>query len=196
MAAAATAGRERIYLSFILLLALLAPSLLQLLQLPLSLSSLSPSPLATTTGDRIWNESLAKCRMLNVLPGPAEGFEHRIESDRFVEGTPAYLIQNATIWTGDLPGPQSAKSGTFTFRGDVLIDRGLIVKILSYDNGSEQGKGQDLWKGEDLPDHLEKVDANGAWLTPGIFDMVRNLQLSFREVYWLILKVLSILTLE
>jgi hypothetical protein len=44
-------------------------------------------------------EALAKCRNLNVLPSPPPDFNSRTESDRYVPGTPAQLIKNATIWT-------------------------------------------------------------------------------------------------
>jgi hypothetical protein len=101
-----------------------------------------------------WEHSLDKCRKLHVLPGPASDFGARKESDRFVEGTPMVLIRNATVWTGEDNGHELL-TGT-----DVVLARGIIHSL---------GRKIEL---ETLDKDTVVVEAHGAWLTPGIFDMV------------------------
>ncbi|KAG8811432.1 hypothetical protein FRC17_002453, partial [Serendipita sp. 399] len=66
-------------------------------------------------------EFLSKCKTLHIKPGPPKDFASRTVSDRYVPGTNATLIRNATIWIG-------AREGTYD-EGDVLLDKGLIVKV-------------------------------------------------------------------
>ncbi|KAL5519409.1 hypothetical protein ACEPAH_1092 [Sanghuangporus vaninii] len=100
---------------------------------------------------------LARCRALHQKPGPPEDFYDREVSDRFVPGTKATLIQNATIWTGD-------SDGTEVITGDVFFDGGIIKQILS---GSSQTSV--LLNKKELDFNI--IDAKGAWLTPGIVDV-------------------------
>ena len=96
-------------------------------------------------------ETLNKCRNLHTKPGPPPDFNLRTESDRYVPGTKATLIRNATIWTGRVDGLEIIK-------GDLLLDKGLVKglgvvdpKVLSqYDAGA-----------------LSTIDADGAWVSPG-----------------------------
>ncbi|KAK7470199.1 hypothetical protein VKT23_001637 [Stygiomarasmius scandens] len=99
------------------------------------------------------NEILDKCRNLNVVPGPPRDFYSRSESDRFERGTKPVLIKNATIWTGE----KVIKGG------DVLLDRGIIKAI-----GSVDENDYDLG-------FVNKLNAHGAWLSPGIVDLHSHL---------------------
>ena len=65
---------------------------------------------------------LAKCRSLNVKPGPPADFHSRSQSDRYQPGTEAVFIRNATIWTGESNGKE-------VLHGDVFLDGGLIKAI-------------------------------------------------------------------
>ncbi|KAF9241521.1 hypothetical protein BU15DRAFT_87115 [Melanogaster broomeanus] len=86
----------------------------------------------------------ARCLTWNlVLPSD---FAHRTQSDRFVHGTPATLLTNASVWTGD--------SGGYELYGaDILIDKGIIKRY----------------------NDLVTVDVGGSWVTPGIVDMHSHL---------------------
>lgn len=96
---------------------------------------------------------LARCRALNVKPGPTEEFYRRTESDRFVSGTKPTLIMNATIWTGN-------EDGTEVLTGDVLLDRGLIKWV-----GVDSSLSTLLRRLKGI--EIDVIDAKGAWLTPG-----------------------------
>ncbi|GAA5909922.1 hypothetical protein JCM8208_000990 [Rhodotorula glutinis] len=98
-------------------------------------------------------EVVDRCEELHTLPGVPESFSSRNASDRFALGTSPTLIRNATIWTGQDDGKQ------ILYNADVLLDRGLVIKI-----------GEDI-RLESGDSHTQVVDAHGAWLTPGIFDM-------------------------
>ncbi|KAL5494800.1 hypothetical protein ACEPAI_262 [Sanghuangporus weigelae] len=100
---------------------------------------------------------LARCRALDLKPGPPEDFYEREVSDRFVPGTKATLVQNATIWTGN-------SDGTEVITGDVFFDGGIIKQILS-----DSSQTNVLLNKKELD--LNIIDANGAWLTPGIVDV-------------------------
>ncbi|THH10380.1 hypothetical protein EW145_g1372 [Phellinidium pouzarii] len=106
-------------------------------------------------------EVIARCRALDVKPGPPADFLRRKKSDRFVPGTGPTLIENATIWTGN-------DEGTEVFTGDVLLDRGLIKWI---------GKDSSPWKNSGVTD-IALMDAKGAWLTPGIIDLHSHIAVS------------------
>ncbi|KAI1784439.1 composite domain of metallo-dependent hydrolase [Ganoderma leucocontextum] len=98
-------------------------------------------------------EWLDKCQLLNVKPGPPSDFNTRTHSDRFVPGTTATLITNATIWTGGADGLEVVK-------GDVLLGEGLIKRV---------GVVEDS-----LLDHypnIARIDAQGHWVSPGIIDL-------------------------
>lgn len=93
----------------------------------------------------------ARCENLKLTPGPPPDFISRTSSDRFVPGTKATLIRNATIWTGNDAGREIVK-------GDVVIDQGLI-KIIAVDIDPKQMNMDKL--------SLEVIDAEGGWVTPG-----------------------------
>ncbi|KAJ6469480.1 hypothetical protein C8R45DRAFT_1218581 [Mycena sanguinolenta] len=96
---------------------------------------------------------IARCRALDLTPGPPDGFGSRTQSDRFEEGTRPTLIRNATIWTG-------LDEGNEVIRGDILIDKGLIKKVRSVDEPTLHSYAG-----------LEVVDAMGAWVSPGLIDL-------------------------
>lgn len=90
---------------------------------------------------------LMRCAALKARPGPPSNFMERNASDRFEEGTPATIIRNAAIWTGE-------KNGTEIIHGDLLLDKGIIQAI-----GEVQR----------APVHEARtIDARGAWVTPGL----------------------------
>ncbi|EIN11387.1 carbohydrate esterase family 9 protein [Punctularia strigosozonata HHB-11173 SS5] len=102
-------------------------------------------------------EILARCRTLQLKPGPERDFFYRAESDRFVEGTKPVLLRNATIWTGE-------QNGTEVFRGNVLMSKGMIKAV------GHVGTTFSMLPPGDYKD-LVVVDLDGAWLTPGIVDL-------------------------
>ncbi|EJD04405.1 composite domain of metallo-dependent hydrolase [Fomitiporia mediterranea MF3/22] len=97
----------------------------------------------------------ARCENLKIPPGPPRTFHFRTSSERFVPGTKATLVKNATIWTGNVDGKEVVK-------GDVLLDKGLIKAV---------GSGIDI---TDL-DEVVTIDAEGGWVTPGIVDLHSHL---------------------
>jgi hypothetical protein len=96
------------------------------------------------------SETLRKCRHLHTKPGPPPDFNLRKESDRFVPGTRATLLRNATVWTGDTLGLEIVE-------GDLLLDRGLIKVV-----GRVDPKVLEVYKTD-----LVVMDLRGAWVTPG-----------------------------
>lgn len=93
---------------------------------------------------------LRQCASLKATPEPPHDFHARAQSDRFQPGTRPTLIKNARVWTG-------ARNGTETVKGDVLLEGGL-VKGIGYIP-------------QTLLDNLKDpvtVEANGAWVTPGL----------------------------
>ena len=110
----------------------------------------------TTQHDRVVNipRHLARvkvrCAQLKLKPGPPPDFSTRTVSDRFVSGTPATLIRNATIWTGRV-------DGTEVIHGDMLLDNGLISAV-----GRVHKELLDSIQNE-----LVTVEAHGAWVSSG-----------------------------
>jgi len=94
---------------------------------------------------------LSQCTALNALPGPPVNFLEREVSDRFEPGTKPTLIRNATIWTG-------AHNGTEVIFGDILLDGGIIKGIGEIPDFRLTG----------ITDDLVTINANGAWMTPGL----------------------------
>ncbi|KAI9448109.1 hypothetical protein H4582DRAFT_2107502 [Lactarius indigo] len=90
---------------------------------------------------------LLRCASLRTKSGPPLNFMDRSVSDRFEEGTPATLIRNATIWTGQ-------KNGTEIIYGDLLLDKGIVKAIGQVPRTP-------------LRD-VRILDAGGAWVTPGL----------------------------
>jgi hypothetical protein len=92
-------------------------------------------------------EILMRCATLKARPGPPSNFLERKVSDRFEEGTPATIIRNATIWTGE-------KNGTEIIYGDLLLDKGIVQAVGQVPR---------------TPVHeAHTIDARGAWVTPGL----------------------------
>ncbi|KAJ7116354.1 hypothetical protein C8R44DRAFT_792267 [Mycena epipterygia] len=101
-------------------------------------------------------QTLARCRSLYVKPAPPPSFRLRTESDRFERGTRSVLVKNATIWTGRADGYEVLK-GDIYMDGGIIVAAGVVKKSLL-----------------DLHEH-DVVDAQGAWVTPGIIDMHSHL---------------------
>lgn len=94
-------------------------------------------------------ETLQKCRMLHVQPGPPPDFAQRTKSDRFVGGTRATLLRNASVWTGD--------HDQYEILGaDILLDKG-IIKFIGHASEENLAEYRDLLM----------VDVGGSWVTPG-----------------------------
>ena len=93
---------------------------------------------------------LSRCASLRITPHPPELFYSREVSDRFESGTNATLIKNAIIFTGN-------GNGTDVIRGDILLDKGII-----------KGIGEISGRFNDNTPNLTIVNANGAWVTPGL----------------------------
>jgi hypothetical protein len=96
------------------------------------------------------SKTLQKCRHLHTKPRPSPDFDLRKQSDRFVPGTRATLIRNATIWTGGANGLEISN-------GDLLLDCGLIKAVGRVDGRELEAYGMDL----------VVMDVGGAWVTPG-----------------------------
>lgn len=94
-------------------------------------------------------ETLQKCSMLHVQPGPPPDFARRTQSDRFVDGTRATLLRNASVWTGD--------ALRYEIHGaDILLDKG-IIKFVGHASEDIFAKYGDFLT----------VDVGGSWVTPG-----------------------------
>lgn len=99
---------------------------------------------------------IARCRQLKItMDSSQDEFWKRSVSDRFEPGTSPVLIKNGRIWTGH-------KNGTQIVHGDILLDKGLIKKVGDLDVAILE---------ETLGQRLQVVDAQGAWVTPGIVDI-------------------------
>jgi hypothetical protein len=97
------------------------------------------------------------CSRLHAKPGPPHHFHRRQVSDRFEPGTPPTIIRNATLWTG-------ARNGTEVVFGDLLLDGGIIKAVGYLPNRVIEKLGYDSG-------FFNVIDANGAWVTPGLFDL-------------------------
>jgi hypothetical protein len=96
------------------------------------------------------SQILEKCRLLDVKPGPPHDFHRRLQSDRFVLGTPPTLIKNASIWTARV-------SGLEVIVGDLLLDKGLVKSVGNIDQRVLDAYG----------DNLVTTNVQGAWVSPG-----------------------------
>lgn len=94
-----------------------------------------------------------QCRFKAARAGPPPGFAKRTENDRVLPNTPRTWIRNATVFTGEEIQPHM----------DVLLDHGLIQAIVPT-RASPSSE-----------DEAHSVDAQGAWLTPGIVDLHTHL---------------------
>lgn len=82
----------------------------------------------------------------------------RTVSDRFVEGTPAVLLTNGTLWTGNEAGSEIITGGS------VWFENGLI-KAISKDK-DELVRAMTKGRKSSKPD-WEETNLQGAWVTPG-----------------------------
>ncbi|OAX43849.1 hypothetical protein K503DRAFT_765464 [Rhizopogon vinicolor AM-OR11-026] len=103
------------------------------------------------------SQILIKCAYTRAKPGPPPHFHARTQSDRYTENMKPVLVRNATIWT-------AANGGHEVLTGDLLMHRGLIKAV-----GDVPLTLLDELELESTD--LEVVDANGAWVTPGIVDL-------------------------
>lgn len=96
---------------------------------------------------------LSRCAALKFTPSPPQDFYSREESDRFELGTNATLIRNCVIFTGK-------DNGTEVIHGDILLDKGII-----------KGLGKISGRIIDNTPNLTIINANHAWVTPGLIDL-------------------------
>ncbi|KAH6910348.1 amidohydrolase [Coprinopsis sp. MPI-PUGE-AT-0042] len=102
------------------------------------------------------DEIIGHCEQLKVaMDLPHDDFWKRSVSDRYEQGTPPVLIKNGKIWTG-------RKNGTQILHGDILLDKGLIKDVGDFNVALLE---------EIFGGHLQVVDVQGAWVTPGIVDI-------------------------
>ncbi|KAF7352632.1 Carbohydrate esterase family 9 protein [Mycena venus] len=104
-------------------------------------------------------EIQATCQAIKSLPGPSPFFLKREVSDRFEVGTNSTLITNATILTGK-------GNETHTLHGDLYLDKGILKAI---------GSLSHLARANIF--NLTVINANGAWVTPGLVDLHTHLGL-------------------
>jgi hypothetical protein len=112
-----------------------------------------PKPAPSSTPSFI-KEGIKQCKVISrPPPSPKAYTDKRQTSERYVKGTKATLLRNATLWTGE-------KGGTEVIHGaDVLLDGGVVRKI---SRGDKSVDWRELVKGE-----VEEVELGGAWVTPG-----------------------------
>ncbi|KZV84970.1 hypothetical protein EXIGLDRAFT_623616 [Exidia glandulosa HHB12029] len=115
----------------------------------------SSTPATSHALPQNYQHILSTCASLHATPSIASSFHDRTESDRYVRGSEATWIRNASIWTGSRDG---------VVHGDVLLGRGLIKFVGSFNAQQVRDMGFEL-------DKLKIVNANGAWVTPGIVDL-------------------------
>ena len=124
-------------------------------------TSNSLSYLRSSQNARTYNHSkpaiLSRCAALNLTPSPPQNFHSREESDRFEPGTNATLIRNCVIFTGK-------DNGTEIIHGDILLDKGII-----------KGLGKISGRVIDNTPNLTIINANHAWVTPGLIDLHSHL---------------------
>lgn len=97
--------------------------------------------------------AVAKCMSLQQEPRPPPDFWIRSRSDRYEAGTRPVLIKHGRMWTG-------RNNGTHVVDGDILMEKGIIKRVGNLDWIDLANYGSDL----------QVVDANGAWITPGLVD--------------------------
>lgn len=109
---------------------------------------------------------LSRCAALRIIPGPPADFHSRGQSERFEQGTNATWIRNAIIFTGK-------DNGTEIIHGDLLLDKGIV-----------KGIGKISGRILDGIENLTTVNANGAWVTPGLgmhFSFFRSCSASYNR---------------
>ena len=97
-------------------------------------------------------DGIKQCEIIARPPPSFKPYDaKRTKSDRFVDGTGAVLLKNATLWTGEKDGEE------VLYGASILLAGGVIRKI-----GSEKellGLAKEI--------DAEEVELNGAWVTPG-----------------------------
>ncbi|WFD26574.1 hypothetical protein MNAN1_001557 [Malassezia nana] len=99
----------------------------------------------------LWKEAHTQCTYARAPAGAPPVFSTRTVNDRLVPGTPATVIRNATVFTGD----------RILHEMDVLLDHGLIQFV---------SPTADRRRADAV-----EIHAAGAWLTPGLIDMHTHL---------------------
>jgi len=101
-------------------------------------------------------EGIKQC---GIISRPPPSHKHataeRKYSDRFVKGTKATWLKNATVWTGEQGGEE------VLYGVDVLLDGGVVRKI------GKPEEIQEMMKSKDKKDQYDEVELGGAWVTPG-----------------------------
>jgi len=101
-------------------------------------------------------EGIKQCGIISrPPPHHKHATSERKYSDRFVKGTKATWLKNATVWTGEKGGEE------VLYGVDVLLDGGVVRKIGKSDEISE------MIKGKDKHAEVDEVELDGAWVTPG-----------------------------
>ncbi|KAJ6539527.1 carbohydrate esterase family 9 protein [Mycena capillaripes] len=104
-------------------------------------------------------EIQVKCHSIKFSPAPSPFFLKREVSDRFEAGTNSTLITNATILIGK-------GNDTRTLEGDLYLDKGIVKAIGALFRPSLENAF-----------NLTVINANGAWVTPGLVDLHTHLGL-------------------
>ncbi|KAF9055504.1 hypothetical protein BDZ89DRAFT_1088087 [Hymenopellis radicata] len=102
--------------------------------------------------------TLETCRSMYRLTDPSVSFDQRSASDRFERGTRATLIRNATIFTGEYND-----TGLVVVHGDILLEHGLVKQLGDLSTVAASNK------------KLNIVEAQRAWITPGLIDLHSHL---------------------
>jgi len=96
-------------------------------------------------------EILGKCRSLkSPPPNPSAEFKKREASDRYEPGTNATWIRNCRILTGE-------RNGSVIIDGDLFLHKGVVRAV-----------GKVPWHLPDKTPNVTVIDAEGAWVTPGL----------------------------
>ncbi|KAL0569039.1 hypothetical protein V5O48_012935, partial [Marasmius crinis-equi] len=101
-----------------------------------------------------------KCSQLHTLPAPPVDFYNRTQSDRFdasLSPKNPVVVRNAVIWTGEVA------EGLEVVFGDILLDKGIIKAVGKIDP---------------VDGEVDEIQANGAWVTPGIVDLHSHMGVS------------------
>lgn len=96
-------------------------------------------------------EILGKCHSLRTPPpSPSAEFKKREASDRYEPGTNATWIRNCRILTGE-------RNGSVIIDGDLFLHNGVVRAV-----------GKVPWHLPDKTPNVTVIDAEGAWVTPGL----------------------------
>ncbi|PFH51276.1 hypothetical protein AMATHDRAFT_142867 [Amanita thiersii Skay4041] len=123
------------------------------LQFSASFNNLTLAYSSQTTVPINAQEILGRCHHLKGQLDPSSEFKKREISDRFEPGTNATWIRNCRIMTGE-------KNGSVVVHGDLFLDKGIVKAI-----------GKIPWHLPDNAPNLTIIDADGAWVTPGLVDL-------------------------